>query len=1069
MATKTISDNVLLAPVLKRLQASGRNKSGAAIAAFAEQFFASSAQSELQKSATDYLFETAVDNWKFIQTFASSRPKIEFRQAIDRGKPVTRILILQKDMPFIVDSVRQGINLAGYSIKRINNTVIHASRVGSGSKQPGKLRELSAVPGNQFNAEAVCCIHCAHIPNAQLQDLEREIREILKHVAAAVRDFRPMCNKALAVRDALQAKKSSVPVSAVELAESCEFIEWLIDNHFTFLGYEEYRIRKPKSGAAIELKKDSLLGISRYKKGLLPRVALSDLPKGTGNLILKKQVCNFAKSATLSKVHRPVHYDYVLIKEFDNKGEVAIEHRFVGLYTSSVYYVAALEIPLVRIKVNKVLAQSGFSPNGHSIKDLLQVINVFPRDELFQIKQDQLFATALEIARIQETRTSKLFIRRDSYGKFFSCLVYLPRDNYNTRVRVQIQEFLKERLQARSVEFNIHLSESLLARIHFVLRVKDIYQVKFEQSELEREMSRLIKPWDDSFLESLLTNYSEPEALALHETYGKCFPGAYKEAYDVDTGVEDLQHIEKVLGSGRLAVDLAPCDTGEGAEFRFKIFSKDQQIHLSNVAPILENLGLNIISEYAFRLSPGKDYSGWLHDFSVYRKDRGVNLDADIQSRFEQAFYAVWSRQTDDDSFNALVFNASLGWRDAALLRAYAAYLKQVQFGYSAHFIAETLARHSQVTRQLVEYFGLLFRPGLPRTAAKKAVQLRSAVMAAIDEISNLSEDSVLRAFVNIVDATLRSNFFQPADGGGAKDYFSFKIDCARVDSMPRPRPMYEIFVYSPQVEGVHLRGGKVARGGLRWSDRREDYRTEVLGLVKAQQVKNSVIVPVGAKGGFVMKQQPLAGDRDAFMAAGIECYKTFISGLLDITDNLRNNKVLPPKQVVRRDEDDPYLVVAADKGTASFSDIANGIAAKYGFWLGDGFASGGSKGYDHKQMGITARGAWVSVQRHFRELGINVQDTDFTVVGIGDMSGDVFGNGMLLSEHICLVAAFNHLHIFIDPDPDSARSFKERQRLFDLPRSGWNDYKPELISRGGGVFLRSAKSITLTAQIKQR
>ncbi len=1071
MSSSPSIENVLLVPVLKRVRSRFRGKSAEALTSFTAQFFASSAHSELQKSSDDYIYDTAVETWQFIQVFAGNRPKISFYQTLDNDKPVTRILLLQKDMPFIVDSVRQGINRAGFSIKRINNTVVHVSRAGKDSKQAGKLRQLSPVRRSNYSAEAICCIHCAHIPDAELKQLEREIRDILKHVAAAVRDFRPMCNKALAIRDSLQANSRNVPVSGAELRESCEFIDWLVDNHFTFLGYEEYRIRKPKTGPVIELQKKSLMGISRYKKGLFPRVAMADLPKGTGNLILKKQVCNFAKSATLSKVHRPAYYDYVLIKEFDHKGNVAIEHRFVGLYTSSVYYVEALEIPLVRNKVNRVLEQSGFSPNGHSIKDLLQVINVFPRDELFQIKPDQLYSTAIEIARIQETRTSKLFIRRDSYGKFFSCLVYLPRDNYNTRVRVQIQDFLKEKLQAKEAEFNIYLSESLLARIHFVLRVDDIYRVKFDAAAMEQELSALIKPWDDGFLETLQMSRSESEALSLFNRYGKCFPEGYKEAYDTATGVEDLRHVERVVQSGELAADLTPCkgDGEEGAEFTFKIFSFEQQIYLSEVAPILENLGLGIISEYAFHLSPDQSCSVWLHDFSVYRKDKSIPVDESIETRFEEAFYAIWSRRTDDDSFNALVTNAQLDWRDAALLRAYAAYLKQVHFGYSAQFIAETLANHSQLTRQLVQYFKLLFQPGQGRNAPVKTNKCLDAIMAAIDAISNLSEDSVLRAYVNAMDATLRTNYFQPDGTGKLKDYFSFKFDCARIESMPEPRPMFEIFVYSRQIEGVHLRGGRVARGGLRWSDRREDYRTEVLGLVKAQQVKNSVIVPVGAKGGFVMKQAPVGNDRDAFMAAGIECYKTFIRGLLDITDNLKKDKVVAPKLVVRRDEDDPYLVVAADKGTATFSDIANGIAAEYGFWLGDGFASGGSNGYDHKQMGITARGAWVSVQRHFRELGVNVQEEDFTVVGIGDMSGDVFGNGMLLSRHICLVAAFNHLHIFIDPDPDSARSYRERQRLFNLPRSGWNDYKAELISKGGGVFERSAKSISLSPQMKQR
>jgi glutamate dehydrogenase len=761
--------------------------------------------------------------------------------------------------------------------------------------------------------------------------------------------------------------------------------------------------------------------------------------------------------------------DYVLIKEFDSKGHLSVEHRFVGLYTSSVYYQTALDIPLIREKVNRVLEQSGFSPNGHSIKDLLQVINVFPRDELFQTSHEQLFTTALEITQIQETRTSKLFIRKDSYGKFFSCLVYMPRDIYNTRVRQQVQAFLKEELGAAEIEFNTYLSESTLARIHFVLHVPTIQKIKYDQASLETQMIELIKPWDDYFLEALRDNYPDSEADELFSIYSACYSGAYKETYSADEGVKDIERVAGVAKNKQLGLDLDSCTTVAGGELSFKIFSYGHQLFLSDVAPILENLGLHIISEKAFRLKPGGEAEIWLHDFSLFRKNANGKLPNNIEEIFESAFAAVWQQKTEDDSFNQLVIAAELPWRDVALLRAYAAYLKQIQFGYSAQYIADTLALYKVTSRKIVEYFYVQFDPEIAGSSGNKAKSLRRRILAEIDTVSNLAEDSVLRSYLELMDATLRTNFFQQQADGSAKDYFSFKFNSAMISALPLPKPMFEIFVFSRLIEGVHLRGGKVARGGLRWSDRSEDYRTEVLGLVKAQQVKNSVIVPVGAKGGFIVKQATKPGDRDEFMRVGINCYKTFISGLLDITDNLVAGKTTPPAQVVRKDEDDPYLVVAADKGTATFSDIANSLADDYGFWLGDGFASGGSNGYDHKAMGITAKGAWISVQRHFRELGTDVQSEDFTVVGIGDMSGDVFGNGMLLSKHTCLVAAFNHLHIFIDPNPNSALSFKERSRLFKLPRSNWADYDSSLISKGGGIFPRSAKSITLTPEMKQR
>ncbi len=796
---------------------------------------------------------------------------------------------------------------------------------------------------------------------------------------------------------------------------------------------------------------------------------MASLPPGTGKIILKKRICEFAKSATRSKVHRPAYQDYVLIKEFDTNGEVEKEHRFIGLYTSTVYFRAALEIPLVRNKVKRVLSHSGFAPNGHSMKDLLQVINVLPRDELFQISHKQLASTAMEIARIQETRTSKLFIRKDSYSKFFSCLVYVPRDNYSTNVRLRIQNFLQERLHAEEVDFNTYLSESILVRIHFILRAPQIHLVKYMQAELETEMAALVKPWEDYFRDALHTRYNEKQATEYFGWYANCFPPSYVESYGAETAAEDVEFVERVINTDNLSLKLCQCNSDAGAELSFKIFSHKKQLFLSDVDPILENLGLNIISEKAFRLQPNTEDPVWLHEFSLYRKIADGEIEEGLRAKFEDAFQAVWHKRINDDTFNALVINANLSWRDAASLRAFAAYLKQIRFGFGIGFIAETLSRHRQVSRLLVEYFYALFDLSKTKSDKAEAARVRDKILTAIDAVVHLSEDNVLRAYLNLIDATLRTNYFQKDSAGVFKDYFSFKFNPELIDGMPLPRPKFELFVFSRQVEGVHLRCGRIARGGLRWSDRSEDYRTEVLGLVKAQQVKNSVIVPVGAKGGFVIKGAPAGLSRDQFMALGIASYQTFVRGLLDITDNLQGGKVVAPQDVIRRDEDDPYLVVAADKGTATFSDIANRISADYGFWLGDGFASGGSNGYDHKKMGITAKGAWKSVQRHFRELDINVQEQDFTVVGIGDMSGDVFGNGMLLSPHICLVAAFNHQHIFIDPDPQAANSLLERERLFRLPRSTWADYNVKLISKGGGIFERSSKSIKLTPEIKRR
>lgn len=1080
------TSNVLLLPLYQKIDEAFSRDKAAQLRMLAKKYFASSANADLASRTEEQLFESLLVIWDFIEVRPGSAPKIEFLNDAREGERTgTHIYLLLNDMPFVIDSVRQCLNRLGATVAGLNNCVLYVQRdKGKKSRSPssrgksrGQILAMADAKEAGYRAEALSCVHCAPISEEQQQLIRRELIESLRHVTAAVKAYRPMCAKALEIRDKLLASAEQLPVSREELSESVEFIDWIVNNHFTFLGYEEYRIRNRAKGKVLEFQEDSVLGVSRFKESLRKEVKLAAMPEGTAEVILANQICSFAKSSQRSRVHRPAYYDYLLVREFDAEGAIVTEHRFKGLYTSSVYYRPALDIPLVRKKVQKILDRSGFAPNGHSIKDLLQIINVFPRDELFQMSTEQLFDTAIQITQFQETRTCKLFVRKDSYGRFFSCLVFVPRDIYTTRVRLKIQDFLSERLRATELEFNTYLSESILARLHLVLRVPEIHQVKYDLMELEASLVELVKPWEEHFREALQQRYEHDLAARRFQEFANCFPVAYQEAYPAQEAVVDAQRLLEAREHKRLVLSLQPRRPEAGAELSFKLFSRAQQLMLSDIDPVLENLGLYIISERTFKLQPGHcdvdseaDQESdpiWLHDFSLFRKNKQGVVDPQVARNFEAAFAAIWKGDVDDDSFNALVMTADLEWRDVALLRSYAAYLKQLQFGYTSQFIAETLATHAQLSRALRDYFYLLFDPALSKKQRQRAGHLRKTIVAGIDEVSNLAEDSVLRAYLDLIDATLRSNFFQHDAAGRLKTYFSFKFAPGSLEFVPRPKPKFEIFVYSRGMEGVHLRGGKVARGGLRWSDRSEDYRTEVLGLVKAQQVKNSVIVPVGAKGGFIVKEQPVTNSRDAVQALAVASYKTFICGLLDLTDNMREGELLPPDETIRRDDDDPYLVVAADKGTASFSDIANGIAADYGFWLGDGFASGGSHGYDHKAMGITARGAWVSVQRHFRELGIDVQNEDFTVVGIGDMSGDVFGNGMLLSKHIRLLAAFNHRHIFVDPNPDPQTSFRERRRLFNKKGSAWSDYNAELISAGGGVFERSAKSIVITPQMK--
>jgi len=1077
MSAKYLLGHEKLMQLSKRLGKDYSKTNAVDLDLFVTHYFASTSRSDLSDRGSDLMYDNLKQAWAFYQQRDSNSPKIEFLH-FDTGKEGeeeekgqrsgTRILVLQNDMPFLVDSIRQALTRSSVIIKYINNSVLYSERNPRGSKAAGKLSKIPLSVTAASAREALICLDCARLSSTQSKLAEKEIRETLKHVAVAVKDYSAMCKQMLSVREALSKSAATVPASQASHEESLEFISWMLDDHFTFLGYEKYCINRKGRSPSIELQEKSPLGVSKLKKGLKPKVKLSDLSMGARDLILKKKICGFAKSGTRSKVHRPAHCDYVLIKEFDREGEVVVEHRFLGLYTSSAYFQEVLDIPLLRRKVKAVLEQSGFAQNGHNIKDLMQVINVFPRDELMQISKSQLLHTATEIARIQDLRTSRLFIRRDLYGNFFSCLVYVPKDTFTTKVRLIIQELLQEKLRGEEVEFTTHSSESDFTRIHLIYRVPRIEQVNYDPGAIETEMIALIKPWEENLSKALAEQHSDIGASKLYAEYADCFSEAYKESYVAETAVADILDIERVVATKELVVNLSPCSSDGQAEFSFKIFSYDEQLHLSNVDPILENLGLNIISEKTFKLQPNSDDRVWLHDFSLYRAKQLGHFTSDTKQIFEDAFLAIFNGEIDDDSFNELVVTAEITWRDAALLRAYASYLKQIQFGYSVAHIAETLSNNRKICRLLIEYFGKSFDPSLSEKDRQRAKTARAKLIVEIDEVTVLSEDSVLRAYLNLFDATLRTNYFQTqADGISAKNYFSFKLDPTQINGMPRPTPRYEIFVFSRQIEGVHLRGGKVARGGLRWSDRREDYRTEILGLVKAQQVKNSVIVPVGAKGGFVIKQDVSGLDRNALRELGIACYQIFIRGLLDITDNRIGTKISSPSSVIRRDDDDSYLVVAADKGTATFSDIANSLSEEYGFWLGDGFASGGSNGYDHKQMGITAKGAWVSVQRHFRELGKDIQKQDFTVVGIGDMSGDVFGNGMLLSKHICLQAAFNHLHIFIDPEPNSARSFTERARLFKKQGSSWLDYNASLISNGGGVFSRQSKSIAITKQMK--
>ncbi|MDK0519799.1 NAD-glutamate dehydrogenase [Streptomyces sp. ML-6] len=1009
----------------------------------------------------------------------------------------TVVEVVTDDMPFLVDSVTNELSRQGRGI----HVVIHP-QVAVRRDVTGKLIEvltagngLQAGPQGGKNAKGGTKDGKVELPHdalveswihveidretdrADLQQITADLLRVLSDVRETVEDWEKMREAALRIADDLPAEPLD-DLADEEVNEARELLRWLAADHFTFLGYREYELKDTDSLAAVA---GTGLGILRsdphhsVDEAHPVSPSFDRLPADVRAKARERKLLVLTKANSRSTVHRPSYLDYVGVKKFDEAGNVIGERRFLGLFSSAAYTESVRRVPVIRRKVAEVLEGAGFSPNSHDGRDLLQILETYPRDELFQTPVDQLRSVVTSVLYLQERRRLRLYLRQDEYGRYYSAIVYLPRDRYTTGVRLRLIDILKEELGGISVDFTAWNTESILSRLHFVVRVAPGTELPdLTDAEADRIEARLVeaaRSWADGFQEALGAECGEERAAELLRQYGHSFPEGYKADHTPRAAVADLVHLEALKKDEKdFALSLyEPVGAGPG-ERRFKIYRTGEQVSLSAVLPALQRLGVEVVDERPYELRCADRTHAWIYDFGLRMPQTDGNyLADDARDRFQDAFAAVWTGEAENDGFNSLVLGAGLTWRQAVVLRAYAKYLRQAGSTFSQDYMESTLRNNVHTTRLLVSLFEARMSPERQSAGTELTDGLLEELDGALDQVASLDEDRILRSFLTVIKATLRTNFFQMADSGKPHGYVSMKFDPQSIPDLPAPRPAFEIWVYSPRVEGVHLRFGKVARGGLRWSDRREDFRTEILGLVKAQMVKNTVIVPVGAKGGFVAKQLPdPAVDRDAWMAEGIASYRTFISALLDITDNMVAGEVVPPKDVVRHDEDDTYLVVAADKGTASFSDIANEVAVTYGFWLGDAFASGGSAGYDHKGMGITARGAWESVKRHFRELGHDTQTQDFTVVGVGDMSGDVFGNGMLLSEHIRLVAAFDHRHIFLDPTPDAATSYAERRRLFELPRSSWADYDKELLSAGGGVHPRSAKSIPINAHIRE-
>jgi glutamate dehydrogenase len=1034
---------------------------------FVRGFFRGVSEDDLRMHQPGALATAALSHLELGRLRKGSQVLADLAPALggDSDLAVQRALVrvVAPDMPFLVDSIGMVFASMNIGVHLIVHPVLNVRRDARGRLLQISADRRDAVPESWQMIEID-----RPTDEAQARELLRRLGAALDDVRKAVADFRALLERVRFVANELE--RASLPVPKSHAAEARALLAWMHDGHFVFLGYRHYHLRRGRSRDVLVRDPDSGLGIlrdvSRRGRAHTPIVL-------TGHMRAKAREADLlvlTKANTPSTVHRASFLDYVGVKTFDADGNVNGEHRFLGLWTSSAYHSSPADIPLLRRKLEAVIQHFGLPAQSHDAKAVVNVIEKFPRDELFQTSTAELISSVRGIVNLYERRRVRLFARRDAYERFYSCLVYVPRDRYNTEVRERIERIVLRRFNGSDVESQVQISDSTLARLHILVRTPQGARAVEDVSAVEAEIAAAAATWEDRLQQALVSRGVARDAVEFAHRYAKIFPPAYLADVDPAQALADIADLEALAADPSVPqLNLRARSGGPANHVHLRILHTGGLIPISDILPMLENFGLRVLEEHNYSLlagAPGQRDDAVIQDFVLEARDLKRADFGALEPLFKEAFLAAWRGDVENDGFNRLLLCAALGAREIVVLRAYCRYLLQTGIPFSQAYMERVAVSQATITRQLVRLFQTQFALDA-RARESSAERIRQSILRALDQVASLDEDRILRAYLSVIRATLRTNYYQKAADGTPKSWVSFKLDPQAIPELPLPRPKFEIFVYSPRVEGVHLRMGYVARGGIRWSDRREDFRTEVLGLMKAQNVKNTVIVPVGAKGGFYPKRLPAGGSRDDIQKEGIASYQTFIRGLLDVTDNIVGGKTVAARNVVRRDGDDAYLVVAADKGTATFSDIANAISIEYGHWLGDAFASGGSAGYDHKGMGITARGAWECVKRHFRERGVDIQAQEFTCAGIGDMSGDVFGNGMLLSKHTRLVAAFDHRHIFIDPNPSAAASFRERERLFKLPRSSWDDYRRAAISRGGGVWPRSAKSIALSAEAR--
>ena len=1029
----------------------------------------------------------ALHHFVLLKAYEGNRPQLKILNPIAEEQHFhsshTVIQMVAYDRPFLVDTILMSLEDRGINVHRTYNTIMSVQR-----DDDGHITQVDSA--TESATSHLSLIHCeiAYQDNSELTELQQMLLEKVDTLDTVVGDWKQMHDQLTTIRNELSTQP--LPEVFYSQQEIQAFLDWILDDNFIFLGYREYRL---KYGSLVDVNQKTthtshahndsddlnLFSIGNSGLGLLRggsedslSESFSQLPKDIKKLLTGTRVLMLSKSSRVSPIHRSVYMDFLGIHKFDNNGKLIGEYRFVGLLTSQAYQLTVSNIPLLREKANKIMAMTSIPRHGHAYHKMTHIINTLPRDDLFQASVEELYPMVTGISQLQDKKSLRLFSRVDHYQRFVSCLVYIPRDKFNTELRIKVQNVLKETYGGTSSGFTTEFNESDHARVHVHVRTVPGQVNDVDTSDLEEKLTILMQSWSDHYQKMLLDNVGEQQANSLMRRFLPFIPAAYQERFDARTAVEDTKRLDRITS----LTDAEPMiwhlyqSTGDaGNQLHLKLYGRKQPVILSKVLPVLENFGVSVISAqtYEFDLP---ELPIWMQEYELTLEHVDTVDMQVVREQFENSLQQIWAGKVESDPFNELVLITDLDTYGVVILRALSSYMRQARAPFSSSYIQQTIVKYNAISVALVNLFDARMNPKYNEDVRQeKTAQMRQKITEALVKVDSLDEDRILRWYLDLINAMVRTNFYQVDSQGDRKDRVSFKFLAADILNLPKPKPMFEIFVYSPRVEAVHLRGGKVARGGLRWSDRMEDFRTEVLGLVKAQMVKNAVIVPVGSKGGFIVKTKTMADGREAFQAEGIACYQTFLRGMLDITDNIVDGNIVPPANTVRHDEDDPYLVVAADKGTASFSDIANALSTEYNFWLDDAFASGGSVGYDHKAMGITARGGWESVKRHFRMRGMDIQNRDdFTVVGIGDMSGDVFGNGMLLSKHTKLLAAFNHLHIFIDPNPDTASSYIERERLFNMPRSSWDDYDKSLISEGGGIFSRTDKSITITPEMRE-